>query len=127
MKGYTGYKLTDDAQAYLLARVPAVHPDVIAHHVTYAFGVEDDQMPADAGIVRVVAVAHNKKVQAAIVKVNGSVMRPDGSYFHITVSIDRAAGGRPVDSNALVRDRKRWVVRRPFILNVVPQFFPFGA
>lgn len=123
-KGYTGYELTDAARWELMAHIEPVHPDVIAHHVTHEYGVYES-LPPDTNTVRVIAMASNDTVQAAIVKVNGTTQRPDGKFYHITISIDRAAGAKPVDSNALIADSKNWVAVDPFNLAVMPKFFNF--
>jgi hypothetical protein len=125
-KGYTGYKLTDEGRAALLAHITPMFPDVIAHHVTHEFGVYSDNLPPPASHVRVVAVANNDRVQAAVVKVNGTVTRAYGnSYYHITISVDRVAGGSPVESNKLLADVSQWVEIEPFNVGVTPEFFPF--
>ncbi len=123
-KGYTGYELTGQARAELLAHIEPQHPDIVAHHVTHEFGVYES-LPPDTNTVRVTAVASNDRVQAAIVKVNGTTQRADGSFYHITISLDRAAGARPVDSNELIRDSRNWQAVDPFNLAVIPRFFPF--
>jgi len=125
-KGYTGYELTNNSHYQLLGHIEPIHPDVIAHHVTYEHGVYE-QLPPDTNMVRVTAMASNDKVQAAIVKVNGTTARPDGGTYHITISIDRAAGAKPIDSNALIDDSRGWEYVEPFNLAVTPTFFPFGG
>lgn len=123
-KGYNGYLLTDQARSDLLTYIEPVHPDVIAHHVTNEFGVYES-LPPDATSVRVTAVAQNELVQAAVVKVNGTTLRPDGGTYHITISVDRGAGGLPVDSNRLLDDSRVWIAVEPFNLDVTPEFFSF--
>lgn len=123
-KGYSGYLLTDQGRSHLLAHIDPIHRDVIAHHVTHEFGVYES-LPPQAHTVRVTAVASNDKVQAAIVKINGSTARTDGNTYHITVSIDRSAGAKPVDSNALIKDTRNWIAVDPFDVEVEPRFFSF--
>ena len=123
-KGYSGYLLTEQSRAELLGHIPPVHPDVIAHHITHEYGVYES-LPPDTNLVRVVATAQNDKVQAAIVKVNGTTAREYANgFYHVTISVDRAAGGRPNDSNELIRDSQHWVSVDPFNLAVIPKFFP---
>jgi hypothetical protein len=124
-KGYNGYLLTEQARAELLGQISAVHPDVIAHHITHEFGVYDS-LPPDTNTVRVIATAQNDKVQAAIVKVNATTAREhDNSFYHVTISVDRDAGGKPNDSNELVKDSRNWTAVEVFDLAVIPTFFPF--
>jgi hypothetical protein len=124
-RGYNGYQLTDQSRDKLMRILGEIHPDVIAHHVTHEFGVYDS-LPPDATSVRMIAIAADDKVQAAIVEVNGEVERLQGnSFYHITISIDKSAGGKAVDSNALIKDRSNWVAVAPVELAVIPAFFPF--
>jgi hypothetical protein len=123
--GYNGYQLTDQYRYKLLQIIYPIHPDVIAHHVTHEYGVWESLPPA-ANSVRMIAFAANDKVQAAIVEVNGEVERLHGnSFYHITISIDKSAGGKAVDSNALIKDRSNWVAIAPVLLAVIPAFFNF--
>lgn len=120
--GYNGYLITGKGRVELLSRVSPLFKDVIAHHVTHEFGVSES-LPPDAKTVEVFAVAQNDKVQAALVKVNGSTNRPGGKTYHITISIDREAGAKPVDSNTLIADKSTWTSLEPFEIDVVPSFF----
>jgi hypothetical protein len=123
-KGYNGYQLTDHARSQLLEHVERMFDDVIAHHVTYEFGVYES-LPPDTNLVRVTAVANNDRVQAAVVKVNSTTQRPDGRTYHVTVSLDRSKGAKPVDSNDMLDDLNNWRAIDPFNLEVTPTFFSF--
>lgn len=123
-KGYNGYLLTDAGRQDLFVHIEPMFPDVIAHHVTHEFGVYDS-LPPDATSVRVVATVSNNKVQAAIVTVNGSEVRDENSFYHITISLDKSAGAKAVGSNALIADENNWQDVDPFNIPVVPTFFPF--
>lgn len=126
-KGYNGYELAEQARDNLLRRIPPIYPDVIAHHVTHEFNIVD-QLPPDATHVRVTYMMHGNGVQAAIVKVNGTTAREHSdSFYHITISIDRAAGAQAKDSNDLIKDSRNWTVVVPFDVDVIPKFFPFGG
>jgi len=119
---YTGWELSGTDRAQLLTLIAPAYPDVIAHHITARFG--DTTMP-DAVEAEVVGFADDGVgVQALIVKINGSVKRPGGGVFHITWSIDRAAGRKPVDSNAVIAE-KGWT---PFSvgwkIDVTPKVWP---
>lgn len=123
-KGYTGYELTEVGRSDLLTHIQPVHPDVVAHHVTHEYGVFES-LPPEATSVRVIAVAANDLVQAAIVKVNGTTTRVYGdSFYHITVSLDRKAGAQAAMSNDLIRDSRVWTAVEPFNVSVTPKFFP---
>lgn len=98
---YNGWKISKDDRAKLLDMFPPSHPDVIAHHVTNNL---KDFIPKAASIT-VVGYAANEGVECLVVEVNGDAARPDGKTYHITWSIDRAAGAKPVHSNNLIADR----------------------
>lgn len=72
--------------------------NVVCEHVTFRY---PDRSPAPP-VETMKAVGHvvGDGVEAVIVEVDGSVFRPDGSVFHVTVSL--ADGHRPVESNPLV-------------------------
>ena len=57
--------------------------------------------------------------QTLVVQVNGATLRPDGSVFHITWSIDRASGAKPVDSNKLLSE-KEFSLIGPFDVETIP-------
>jgi hypothetical protein len=102
---YTGWQPPERERRRLAERFPptyAVDPDV-QHHVTFRYGVNADSQLPDATSGLVVEHADDLKgVQALVVEVDGGVRRPDGSIYHITWSLDGAAGCRPVDSNGIL-------------------------
>lgn len=97
---YNGWKISDNHREWLLDMFPPKHPDVIAHHVTNNL---TDMIP-DAAKIRIIGYAANHGVECFIVEVNGNPIRPDGKIYHITWSIDRAQGFKPVHSNDLIKD-----------------------
>lgn len=98
---YNGWLLSDASKRELMDWIMPVYPDVIAHHVTLQFGADDMPLPAELAIVG--HADDGLGVQALVVSVDGSTERPDGSTYHITWSIDRAQGRKPVHSNDVVR------------------------
>lgn len=122
-KGYTGYELTDKGRSDLLVHIEPRHPDVIAHHVTHEFGVYE-QLPPSTSHVRVIAEVYDDKVQAVVVMVAGTTGRPDGGTYHITVSLDKSAGAKPVDSNKII-ESEDWNDVDNFNIDVEPKFFSF--
>jgi len=98
---YSGYLLENRDEALAALAEQGVEPQyerVIFEHVTYQY---PDKNPAPA-VDSIVAYGHLAKdgVQAVAVMVNGKHKREDGSYYHITVSIDK--DHKPVDSNMLL-------------------------
>lgn len=122
-KGYVAFNLSDAAHAMLLDRHPAKFPMIVAHHVTFAFGVDESfELPQDAE-VKVVGYACDDKIECVVVEVNGSTQRPsDGKLFHITISHTKDA--KPVQSNDLLRDQGYESVEN-FFLETIPTFNSF--
>lgn len=91
----------------LLQEIEPTFPDVVAHHVTYKMLAKGevladfDLQPTEGKIIDVV---QSDKVQALVVQIDGSEHRPDGGIYHITWSIDREAGAKPVHSNKVIAD-----------------------
>lgn len=113
---YSAYLLTQEAQRSLIERCSPRHPEVIAHHVTHAF--PDDAPPPEATEVLVIGYAQDSRVDCVVVEVHGSHERPSGGVYHVTLSVDRAQGGKPVHSNRLLK--RGWTSLEPFRLTVTP-------
>lgn len=108
---YLSFTLDAESRARLLANVPATFLKVIAHHVTLIFvKTRQDEQAACAQLALANAGAYSPKVtvtgrldgdhvQAVTVTVDGHADRPDGSFYHVTVSLEPPA--KPVDSNKL--------------------------
>ena len=93
---YNGWLIGEDSKNLLMILFPPKYPDVVAHHVTRSMTKEQ---PDDA-VVRVIGYADDGEgVECLVVEVNGTHERPGGSIYHITWSIDREAGRKPVHSN----------------------------
>lgn len=114
---YTAYLLTKESRDLLLSRFPPKHKDVIAHHVTVKFGVPKtlDVVTGFQQVVDVVGYAEADGIEAAVVSVGGEIKRKDGKVFHITLSLDRSIGRKPVDSNTII-STNGWTPVPPFKL-----------
>ncbi len=122
MTRYTGWELPETEKERLLVMFPPAYPVVIAHHVTLAYGVEADfPLPVETR-GEVVGIADHDGVQALVVAISGTTDRPDGSTYHITWSLDRARGRKPVDSNRVIREYGFRTVP-PVILALEPKLF----
>lgn len=84
----------------------------ILHHVTYQYpykGLVDASSLAafpDVKEIKIRSRHRNDKVDAYLVEVNDprlgwTRLRPDGSTYHLTIAINPATGGKPVDANGL--------------------------
>lgn len=102
--GYTCYFLINRSQ--LLQKFTPKFPDVIAHHITCKFGVpEDCELPIQPNTIFIVGeqIDENRGVQVLVVEVDGSTVRPDGGTYHITWSLDKNRGAKPVHSNDVLK------------------------
>lgn len=117
---YTAYKLTDRARAHLLSVFTPENPDVICHHATEKFGVSADHpAPAPAKVV-VVGYAFDDSLECLVVEVNGQRHRPDGKTYHITLSLDRSKGRKPVESNDVIAGFGWKALETPIDLGEMP-------
>lgn len=99
----TGWKLEPRDRDQLLVRFEPLFPDVIADHVTLRTGVDHKTpLPRETLGEIVGEIDDSAGVQALVVRIGGSTDRSDGSTYHITWSIDRARGRRPVESNDVI-------------------------
>lgn len=120
---YAGWELDEKDRAMLLRLFAPAYPDVIAHHVTYKNPVKPDAKPPKAVTAAVVGIADDgSKVQALVVEIDGSTTRADGSTYHITWSIDREAGAKPVHSNVVIASQGFAAVKRTPI-RLTPRVF----
>lgn len=101
---YTAHVLNPESKRELIERFPPKYPEVVGHHTTVQFGVPKDTQAPDPASLQIVGYADDGEgLEALVVAVDGEVRRSDGSLYHITWSLDRSKGRKPVDSNALVQ------------------------
>ena len=112
---YSAYLLTEESRAQVLAAFPPRFSEVVAHHVTVRF--PDDSPPPPASSAREVGVARGEAIECLVVEIDGSSARPDGRTYHITLSLDREAGAKPVHSNDLLK-RQGWEPTPPLEIEV---------
>jgi hypothetical protein len=111
MMSYSGWKINEQDRAALLAAFPPRYPDVMAHHVTLRRG--DKSVPDFARFAVVGHVDDGLGCEALIVARDG--MTENGSRtFHVTWSIDREAGRKPVHSNDVIAGGWEAVEARSF-------------
>jgi len=103
---YLGYKLSDASREELLKRFPPKYSDVKAGHVTLKFpAAPEDAIPPAPRSARVIGYADGGDgVEAVVVEIDGSIQRPDGRTFHITLSVDPARGKESADANDLLKE-----------------------
>lgn len=101
---YTAYLLDSKSRRMLAKRFPPKYPEFIGHHITLKFGVSGDvpiPRPTDINIVGY--ADDGEGLEALVVEVDGKTNRVDGSIYHITWSLDRSKGRKPVHSKQLVQ------------------------
>ena len=79
-KGYTCFKLTNKGRAILLKNVHPLFKKIIAHHVTYEFGVTGENIPSINNVVAI-AVSNNDKIQSVVVEINVLVLDQMVEFF----------------------------------------------
>jgi hypothetical protein len=120
----TGWTLDEHDRENLLARFKPLYPDVIAHHVTLRTGTDDrTALPTETRGEIVGEVDDGAGVQALAVRIGGTTDRSDGSTYHITWSLDRARGRRPVESNDVLRTFGWHPLAVPIPIRLIPARF----
>jgi len=105
-RGYQAFELDAASRSHLAKIFPPKFPEFIGHHITYAFGVMSSDPLPEASRIQVVGYACDPEgIEALVVSIDGTTERPDGKTFHITWSLDRSAGFKPVNSNDLIAKR----------------------
>jgi hypothetical protein len=101
---YIALVLDDQTRTKLRDTFPPKYKDFIGHHITLKFGVhKDTPLPRNQHSTEVVGYADDGKgIEALVVSLDGKTQRSDGSTYHITWSLDRSKGYKPVDSNKLL-------------------------
>jgi hypothetical protein len=123
-RGLLGWELPAAERAKLRQIFPATYAvdPAIQHHITLALGAREDAPLPSATHGLVVGVADDGLgVQALVVSIDGTTVRPDGQTYHITWSLNRALGRKPSDSNRVLQ--RGWRKVRPVAIDLVPKFF----
>ncbi|MBC7985831.1 MAG: hypothetical protein H7X93_04050 [Sphingomonadaceae bacterium] len=120
----TGWKLADADRQKLLARFAPLFPDRIADHVTLdSEAGPDAPLPEETRADVVGEVDDGAGLEALVVAIGGTTDRPDGSTYHITWSLDRAAGREAVESNEVIA-RLGWrSIAEPIAIEIIPARF----
>ena len=119
---YNGYEIEAGSRAKLLALFPPKYPNVLGHHITEKFGVKDGEVPPQPKDVLIIGYIDNGEgVEGFAVSVDGQTRRPSGGYYHITWSIDRSKGAKPVHTNDYVNEAVP--LKRAIEIDVDAKFF----
>jgi hypothetical protein len=124
-KGYVGWLLPAHEREMLLKIIPAHYERLIAHHCTLQFGVDSLHPLPTQHQAEVLGVADDAAgVQALVLRIGGSVFRPDHSVYHVTWSL--AAGRQAVESNAVIQSHGYTSMWPQTVIDLEPSFFPFA-
>ena len=119
---YNGYGIEAGSRQKLLTLYPPKYPNVIGHHITEKFGVRNGEVPPQPETVLVVGYINNgDDVEGFVVEIDGTTRRSDGSTYHITWSIDRSKGAKPVHTNNYTKDAVP--LKRPIEIDVEAKYF----
>jgi len=118
MTYYVGWRIPDYEKNRLLEKFPPIFDNVVAHHITLEYDVSKDiELPEQIyGII--VGHAHDENIEALVVSIDGTITRPDGSFFHITWSM--GDGAKAVQSNKLIKDYGFETVA-PIMIDLIPE------
>lgn len=110
---YSGFRVPEGTFSRLTANHGIKFDHVYGHHVTHQFGkLTDTELNA---VVEVIGYVSDESLETFVVTVNGSTKRPDGSVYHMTWSLDRKAGRKPVDSNKLIKEKGWTALDQPYV------------
>lgn len=119
--GYLCWTLDASERDALLAAIPPLYCDVVAHHVTYRHGVlQPDVLEIEPIEGLIVGEIADKGVQALVVEINHNTIRADGHRYHITWSLD---SGRFPQESIRLTDRGWFPFEKPFPVHLTPGWF----
>lgn len=122
--GYQAFEVDQASRSRLAQQFPPKFPEFIGHHITYKRGAKSDQPLPEATAFKVVGYAcDDAGIEALVVEVDGTSTRPDGKVYHITWSLDREAGFKPVNSNDLIADKGYEEITNPINITATAKFF----
>jgi hypothetical protein len=120
MKRYTGWILTDASREKLRERFSHSYPNPKAHHITHE--LDEYGVPPAVKSAQVVGYSDDDKgIQCLIVKINGTIERPDMGIYHITWSLDAKAGYTSKMSNDIALLGYS-LIQQPIDITVVPMW-----
>ena len=101
---YLALALDAESRTLIQNLWPPRHKVRLSDHITIQRDVTELGMALmNADIkprVRLLGYAYNERVDCALVLFNGEVTRPDGHFYHVTMS--HIPGATPVESNAMI-------------------------
>lgn len=120
---YTGYELSEQSRNALAKIFKPKYPEFLGHHITKKFGTNNpDDVPEQPKTAQVVGYADDGEgIEGLLVEIDGVSKRDNNSLFHITWSLDRSKGYKPVDTNKIIKNATR--LNNPIDIKVTPKLF----
>lgn len=109
MTDYTAFEIDAASRERILGMFPAKYPDVVAHHITHKYGATAADLPPPPRNVEIVGYHDSGAIQVLVAEVDGrkhqASLDDDGhrKFYHITLSLDRAAGVSPRNANDVLQ------------------------
>jgi len=120
LEEYSAFILDNNSRNRLKKLFPPKFPEFVGHHITHQFGVKrGSEAPESPKSVDVIGYASEDGLEALVVSINGNHIRPDGKIYHITWSLDRSKGKKPIHSNELLKNG--WEKVGPISIKVSPK------
>jgi hypothetical protein len=120
---YSGWLISNNSIQQIKNLFEQTHPDFIGHHVTYMFG--DDSELSPEATLKIIGQCTTNKIQCFVITVNDEIIRPDGNLYHLTWSIDKSKGAKPVDSNKAIIEYGFVHLDKPIEIFGTPKIFKF--
>ena len=121
-----GWKLDRDQRAELLQQFPPRYRNTDADHVTLStHSAPDAALPDETQGEIVGRVDDGRGLEAMVVRIDGTVDRPDGSIYHITWSLED--GRKAHESNDVLRARAWAAFDLPMPIELQPDRWPHGG
>lgn len=113
---YLAFVLTREYRDFVLGKFPPSYSDVYAHHVTLEFEPTaenivqnfQDLLTGEPPRVHIIGIAQDDfaSVECLAISINGKTERPDGSFYHLTLSTEPGVGA--VKANELRNQIERF-------------------
>ena len=121
-----GWKLDRAQRTELLQQFPPRYRDTDADHVTLSTRSAPDAELPDERIGEIVGrVDDLRGLEAMVVRIDGTVDRPDGSIYHITWSLEE--GRKAHESNDLLGAQAWEPIDLPMPIQLHPARWPHGG
>lgn len=105
---YAAYVILEKSREKLLEAFAPKYPDVIAHHITHKYDANETDLPPMPKDVRVTGYHDSGAIEVLVAEVDGARHQKQRGneaprYYHITLSLDRAKGVEPKNSNDVLQ------------------------